>query len=244
MITNAIIGLIIILGSYTLLNTINPDLVNLNLGIKKVSIENFGISEDPELSGTTDLTVVPGDVVCPKSGGSVKIPDIVKSMAGKITYRWGAYGQSPPYINTGWNTAYDDGGYKDNCPTGTICLDCAGFTNYVLKCAGITPPQTSSAFNSGYGSYGLEEVKTMTLEGENVVINGIKLNPGDIIGWPTTVAASLGHSWGHVFVYYGDNMAAESTGTVGWPAGGSMKTFSVTTGQYKNSIKGVLRSGS
>jgi signal peptidase I len=38
MITNAIIGLIIILGSYTLLNTINPDLVNLNLGIKKVSI--------------------------------------------------------------------------------------------------------------------------------------------------------------------------------------------------------------
>jgi len=243
-VTQAILGLLLALGAYAILNTINPDLVNIGLGNLKsqtITVTYFGLS--PHQAGGTQSSVLTA-VVCPHSGGSAEIPTIVSSMSGNITYRWGGYGQNPPFPPVNPPSAdYNAGNYNSNCPTGTLCLDCAGFVNYVLSCAGITPPSTSADFNSGYGTGGLEQVKSMTLSGNDVIINGVKLNPGDILGW-TTTDLPPGATWGHVFIYTGNNPAAESEGTTGWPAGAAMDTFSVTNGKYANDIKAVLRTSS
>ncbi len=53
--TNAILGLLMALGSYALLNTINPDLLNINININKVTI---GV--DPEIHGDVPHAPVDG----------------------------------------------------------------------------------------------------------------------------------------------------------------------------------------
>ncbi len=51
-IQNALFGLILLLGAYAILNTINPDLVNLNISISKATIE---VSADEKLFGRTEI---------------------------------------------------------------------------------------------------------------------------------------------------------------------------------------------
>ena len=41
-ITQALLGILLILGSYLILNTINPDLVNFDLGLTPLEIKNQG----------------------------------------------------------------------------------------------------------------------------------------------------------------------------------------------------------
>ncbi|MCA9356227.1 fibronectin type III domain-containing protein [Candidatus Nomurabacteria bacterium] len=61
-ITNALIGLVIALGAYTILNTISPNLVNFNVSVKTVSFEADPIdfSEPPVLNADNTYAVAVG----------------------------------------------------------------------------------------------------------------------------------------------------------------------------------------
>lgn len=66
--TNAILGLVLALSAYLILNTLNPDLVNLNFLLRSVSIES--IEEDVDDAGNIIKfsTPLPGDA-CPSKEG-------------------------------------------------------------------------------------------------------------------------------------------------------------------------------
>ncbi len=201
---NAIFGLLIALGSYVLLNTINPQLLDVSLsGINDASITNSGgFTNSPVSLNFTP----PTGIVCPKAGGSARIAEIVNSLNGKVTYRFGGKGGPAPYPS---DTKMCDNNIACSsfCPTGTICLDCTGFVDYVLECAGLNPPGGSSgmAFSTGTG---LETITTQTEANGETVLNGQALKPGDVVGWTT---GTPGTSVGHAFVYIGGGKAAEST---------------------------------
>lgn len=131
---SAILGLIIALGSYALLNTINPALLGGGgVTINSVSA-TIGGDTDAPIGNTSTL---PSGIIC--SGGKINIPNIAKSFGGKMTYQMGEKG----------NTISSDG---------IIKLDCSGFVNYVLKCADVpfVNGGTASIFN------GAESVKTIS----------------------------------------------------------------------------------
>lgn len=110
-ITHAILGLLIALGAFLILNTINPQL--LNACLDKLPIATIEIGGDTDMPTVFNKNSLPSGIVC--SGNKSNIPNIVKSFSGKMTYEMGAKG------NAG--------------PNNTIKLDCSGFVNYVLDCA-------------------------------------------------------------------------------------------------------------
>lgn len=120
----AFLGLFIALGSYALLNTIDPRLLGGGgLTIDGVSVEIEGDTDEP----IGNITSLPPGIIC--GGGKINIPNIAKSFSGKMTYKMGAKGTVGP--------------------GNTIQFDCSGFANYVLKCAGVpfVNGGTASIFN-------------------------------------------------------------------------------------------------
>ena len=140
-ITKAILGLLIALGAYALLNTINPAMLGKNgVNISAVSAEIEGDSDAP-IGGINSL---PSGIVC--SGGKTNIPNIVNSFSGKMTYQMGAKGVAGP--------------------NNTIKLDCSGFVNYVLKCANVsfTNGGTASIFNGAEKVTSIQSTKVNSKE--------------------------------------------------------------------------------
>ncbi len=211
-------GIGIILSSYIILNTINPELLRLVPALEEVEFEG-----DPDaapgavLSGGTaavgrfklpSISTSLG-IICPGNGGVNNIYTIANSFKGKATYRYGAKGMPPetkPYPDY---KVCDGKRCGTFCPDGTICTDCSGFVNHVLQCAGMkTIPgyQNSTAAFSGPNGVGVNsnaiQIKSLSSDGTNVVINGtITLIPGDI----------LGKGGKHVIVYIGKGKIAHST---------------------------------
>lgn len=219
-ITNAFLGLLIAVSIFIILRTINPDLLNLDVGIENVEIGQ----QDPDVPAgyTVDYNVntgvinkyeLPSDLkttlglYCPGSGGSSEINEIATSFNNKTTYRFGGKGGHIP-SNWSWQGSSENPNAmcEDNrmcrtfCPSGTICLDCSGYVSHVLQCAGMTGGNlsgTSAIFSNG----DWESIKNNTTDLSNNTINGRELTPGDLIG---------GRKW-HVVIYIGNGQVAESS---------------------------------
>ena len=201
---SAIVGLLIALGAWALLNTINPALTGQN----GLSIS----SADAEIAGDTDVPTIfnkntlPTGIIC--DGGKQNIPNIAKSFAKKMTYEMGAKGIPGP--------------------ENTIKLDCSGFVNYVLDCAG------SNFVSGGTISIFSNAEKVTSISGAKV--NNIDLKIGDLVGWK---AGENAEKFGHVMIYIGNGnvQVADSHGTK--VVGEALGIFPIT--QYQARIKYIKR---
>ncbi len=216
----AITGLIIGLLSYVILSFIGITQLNLP------GIEYIGEIESPDLdipnsplleqnnSSTLNLgnlTPIPGRISCPHSGGIAALPQIAQSSLGKVTYRFGAKGGKPPY---GADEKTCDGRRCSQfCPEGTICLDCSGYVNFLLKCAGLRAYSGGTHSIFGCNCNNSEKINSFTATSAN----GITLNPGDVVGYPTGCGSGIGH----VYIYVGNGTLYESHGGGGTSEPGS-----------------------
>ena len=230
----ALFGLVIALGSYVFLNTLNPNLVNLtiNLPSKTLIYDNSAFQQSEfSASPTTETSLAPSNLsssgyMCPGSGGSAVIPGVLGSLQGKVTYRFGGgHSQNqPPYSQDTYMCPAGSGtSCSSFCPAGQLCLDCSSFVDTVLKCAGLSSPGggTGTLFSSGAGA---EKVQgDITYDGSTPVINGIALKDGDLVGW---LAGENGDDTGHVLIYSegmiydshgGNNGRIAGKATGGWP---------------------------
>lgn len=203
-ISGSIIGIVILLLSYTLLYQINPELTRLRaLNLKNIDpIE--GDSDTPSQNSSAGmpfsssansehLTAI--GIQCPQGGGSAKISEISKSFAGKVVYRFGSKnGQGSEQKE---DKAQETYGLL--CPNNdpwrekVVCYDCSGFARQVLWCAGFSKDPgmgTSVMFNPASA----EKIESC---GSNT-INNKELMAGDLIGWH-----------GHVIMYIGEGKIAE-----------------------------------
>ncbi len=220
---DAIKGLVLALGSYLILITINPDLVIIDFRLDKQTIK-------VEFSGDTNVGIPQTGISCPP-GVDCNIPNtpnenlvysIVSKLNGKTTYRFGGKGTPPPYQYE-TKECPPTGPCKTFCPPGTICLDCSGFVNFVLRYSGY------KEFNGGTQTIfsNAERVISMT---DNSV-NGTALKPGDLLGWTS------GNR--HVLIYVGNGKVADSHGGSGREPGKAIGIYSTT--EYKDKIKFIKR---
>lgn len=216
-ITKAILGLIIALGAFALLNTINPELLGKSgLNIKQVSAEIEGDTDVPVTLGSGG-TIQPSSVgiVCNKTGGFSVLPNVVKSFNNKMTYEMGAKGKAGP--------------------NGTIKYDCSGFVNAALQCAGVNKNSINGGTWTIFSGPKAEKINSPTSI-TNTSINNVDLQIGDLVGWK----AENGEKFGHVMIYIGGGLIADSHGgKAGRKPGGAYGQFSVE--KYKNRIKYVVR---
>lgn len=220
----AIFGLILALGIFILLGTINPNLLKVVPEIPKVNLTFDTSNYDSDATATVTQFTLPQDIglYCPKpaTGNRNEIKKIVDSFIGKTTYRYGGKGGDLPP-----NTVFGEKKPEHKtCPTDTVCLDCSGFVNHVINCAGFTPPGggTANIFASN------SQIISSISENQNqVTINGnYVLQPGDLVGFPST-----GNKVGHVWIYVGNGVFAESNGS------GRSKGDGVKTGRNITNIK-------
>ncbi len=212
-------GLALALAAYLLLNTINPRLVANDLSIANLNVEvdlegdtasyQTAIHYQGGTGGMTGYNFssahFPSGVMCPGQTGSVgDIATIARSFAGKITY---AQLESPPKGPRGTPAS-----------AGNFFLDCSSFVTTVLRCAGITPAynyaQTSVIFR------GKERVTSVNVISGEGYVNGIKLKPGDLIGW--TAQDGVSKNGGHVVIYIGNGLIMEAIGGKGRQPGKSV----------------------
>ncbi|MCX6753139.1 MAG: NlpC/P60 family protein [Candidatus Nomurabacteria bacterium] len=207
-ITGAIFGLILALASYALLNTINPAVLQVCLNqLPQATVTIGGDTNTPIASNITGT--LPSGIVC--TSGQSNIPAIANSFAGKMTYLMGAKGTPGP--------------------NNTIQLDCSGFVNYVLKCAGVP------FINGGTANIFSGAENVTSISGSSV--NGQALHIGDLLGWmPGELGNKYGGS-GHVMIYIGNSsvQAADSHG--GSSVGNALGVFPIT--KYATDIKHIKR---
>lgn len=198
-IVNTVIGFLLLLSIYTILRTINPQLLNLTPGIDASSLDpgQFNPSTDTVATNTSGVPTDAGTegITCPGSGGASAIPEIVASMAGKITYRYGGSGTNTNFVGQDAGNA---------CPTGQLCVDCAGFINYVYACAGLKPPDGgANILFSSADQANKYSASITSMSAAGPTVDNDPLTVGDILGWPNPD--------GHVIMYIGNGQTAEAT---------------------------------
>jgi hypothetical protein len=249
MMMSAIFGLILALGGWVIINTINPNLASsLSIKIPKLKLlegDSAVYSNTPTSvsGGTGTAYTLPTNIglFCPGSGGSAQIPAIITSFQGKVAYRWGGkggalpagsnYPLSPSEVNNGAYMCTDDSGAKvpcnTFCPAGNTCLDCSGFVNHVRQCAGSAHYPTGTSGMTALSN--AEQVDMSQLNSQGTQIGSYVLVPGDILVWN-----------GHVVIYFGNGKIAEAAGGVGGrQKGGNIKIGSIK--QYKDDITHILK---
>ncbi len=228
-VVSAILGLLIAVGSYTLLNTINPDLLGKSgLNIKQVAIQLVGDVNSPVPINLAKKNTKTLGIKCGGKGGYSAIPSIVNSFENKMTYS-----QDIPKGQLG-----ADGK--------TIKLDCSGFVDTVLICSGLDI--TKIGINGGtvdiFGISKAEKVNKKTIMVSSIdgkvtgSINGKSLKIGDLVGWPPQDDEKRN---GHVMIYVGNGRVADSHGPTD-VVGRALGEFSLM--KYKNRITYVIRTQS
>jgi hypothetical protein len=246
-ISRAILGLLLALASYAILNTLNPNLLQIgltNLDTANVS-DTGGFTEDTIgstnsaggfVSGTNfpeKIKAIRPDIYCPGSGGASVVPQIVESFKGKVTYVLGGHGSVGPKTSDG----------KD-----TVGMDCVDFSNAVRECAGLAP--TSYACDDG------EQIRNTWGDSASITSTGaktissseIQFKPGDVLAWPKqwdTYDSPDSLNSGHQMIYVSPGVMAEAS-----PDAGSLPRYSPGEGaktnnrfyalpRYSNAIKCV-----
>lgn len=181
-IRNAILGLLVALGSYAILNTINPTLLSTNINLPDVTLTDKTIvggesTTSFSTAGTTALQAI--GVTC--SGNDLSA--IAQTFVGKVTY-----------------SKVD--GVKNTITGGKLNTDCSGFVDQVYACAGLNDPGGNTA---GIFS-GAETVTNISADGTTV--NGQTLKVGDLLGW---IPSSDPGGNGHVVMYIGNGQIIEDT---------------------------------
>lgn len=253
MMRDAVLGLVLALGAWIIINTINPNLAaTLGITIPQTSIRVLegdsgvysNVATGAPGGGTNTANQLPTDIglYCPGSGGSAAIPAIIDSFEKKVAYRWGGKGgalppgasyplspseQPPknPYMCK--NDAGQTVPCNTFCPGGNVCLDCSGFINHVRACAGLPTYQTNTQGMTNAPN--AEPVDMSQLNGSGTIIGSYTLVPGDILVWN-----------GHVVVYYGGGKIAESSGgSAGRQKDGNIVIAS--TKKYKKKITHIIK---
>ncbi|MEK9157547.1 MAG: pilin [Patescibacteria group bacterium] len=188
--TNTLFGIVILMATYSIAFLIDPRTTYFN----SLTIETIDRIAYVNQSGLAEGSLIfdpPGDILC---SPDYSISEIVHSMENKVTYRLGGVGQAPPY-------ALESETYVNSCPEGQICLDCAGFVDYVLSCAELETSRLAirAAFSPS------EPITSCT----STKVNGKNLVPGDIL----SITANNGVTqWPHVWIYIDNGQTAESWG--------------------------------
>lgn len=126
-------GLVLALGSYIILNSINPNLLNLCPDITPVTITIDDIVGDLNVPFANKLNkeeLKEEDIHCPGTGGVSELSKIAQSFVGKSVI----YSQNQRETISGNN----------------IYLDCSSFVAQVYSCAGLSAPggSTHTMFSS------------------------------------------------------------------------------------------------
>jgi len=182
-ITNALLGLLIALGAYALLNTINPDLLKTDIKIDRTIIAYAGAPESSVPFTPISQVALQGlGINCTGSGGNTALASIAQSFGGKTTYSMTAR-------NTANSTA--------------VFADCSSFVAQVYKCAGLNIPGN----NTGEMFGGASAVTVTNINGTK--INGTELQVGDLLGWKQ----GGGEQFGHVVMYIGNGNVIDAQRT-------------------------------
>ena len=219
-ITNAVVGLVLLMSAFTIAFLIDPDTVAFEtLTLKYIDpVEYIELSNDlagqlavgPGSPGGT--AGIPAEILCDPS---YPIDEIAISTIGNITYRYGAKGGPPPY---GAEDKVDPNGvpYSSYCPEGTLCFDCSGYADFLRTCAGLPPADETGGTTGIFGENcsASENVETWD---ESGVVNGVPMVPGDLVGRPGE----------HVLVYIGNGQVADAHGS-GRPPGEGVGIFSIS----------------
>jgi len=187
-ITNAVFGLLLALGSWTLLNTINPDLLNTSLSSLinvEVSVELGGEGTNPLDERTIKDQLTSVGITCPKSGGIGAMVGIAQSYIGRSNYSMELR-----------NTVSD----------GKANVDCSSYVSQTYVCAGLSNPGGTSA-----GIFGSGSTSVTSISADGTTVNGIALKIGDLIGW----TAGGEEKYGHVMMYIGNGKMIDAQGQGG-----------------------------
>lgn len=183
-ITNAILGLLLALGAFALLNTINPNLLDIGLGNLPTATVTMPGGDEMATSFTplSDDILKNHGIYCPGTGGKSELPKIAKSFERKVTY-------SQEKRSTATNN--------------TIYLDCSSYAKQVYKCAGLD----LKGYNTASMFPGTE---TITSINGNTINGNYQLQPGDVLGWMNGETSK--YKGGHVVVYYNTGNQIETHG--------------------------------
>jgi len=182
-IMNAILGLLIALGAWLLLNTLNPKLLNVCLDLPDVKIEIGGDENSAPFVPLDKNKLTDLGFYCPGTTNPGKereeLEKIAKSFLNKKVV----------YSNDRRNTISD----------GTLYLDCSSFVKQVYKCAGLD-------FNGNITANMFPGTTTIVkIEGNKV--NGEELQIGNLLGWVN--GESRKYNGGHVIMYIGNGQSIE-----------------------------------
>lgn len=189
-ITNAILGLLIALGSFLILNTINPQLLNVCLKLAPATI----VIDD--LGGESSEPFVPINKTTLKNTFGI---DCEGNDGKGNTGRNAVAGIAKEFIN---KTIYSQD--KRNTTTSSkIYVDCSSFAAQVYVCAGLPSPggRSTDIFSSG---------NTKKVDG--ATFDFTTLHSGDLIGWKP---GDNGDKNGHVMIYLGNGQMIDTQGTKG-----------------------------
>ena len=189
-IVQAILGLLLALGAWTLLNTINPNLLDSSLSsLKDVTIDVTVVSPESPVafSPIQQSSLQSAGIVCNNSGGASALTSTAQSFIGHSTYN-----QNLRNTMTG----------------STANVDCSSFVDQTYTCAGLPSPgnNTRAIFSSGATSVKSTDI---SVNGANVTVGGTLLKPGDLLGWTT---GQGGESSGHVIMYVGNGQIIDAQG--------------------------------
>lgn len=224
-ITNAVIGFVLLLGTYAILYTVNPELTLLT-GLELPMVdprEYVAVSGDTAGAANKEKLARLG-IIC---DSQTNVLTVATSFVGKTAYRMGGKGGDPPFE---YETKISPSGtpYRDFCPPDNICLDCSGYVHLVASCAGLTPVAPDKGTRGIFMN--APEVDSCSKKSVTLTDGSVQqLKPGDLIGFPG-YQTSLGDATdriGHVWMYLGEDLLINSAGS-GREAGKAVFTQSLS----------------
>ncbi len=217
-IRNALLGLLLVLGAYTILYTINPALLNTSLSsvdtvTVQVSLDDLGGESSAPFQPINKTKLQTLGITCPENG-SASLYAISATFINRSTYS-----------QTARNTS--DGK--------TAYLDCSSFVAQVYACAGLTKPGN----NTREIFAGAETIPIDGISADGTKVNGKELKVGDLLGWPQPGAKAPPS--GHVVMYRGSGYVIDAQGstTKENTLNGAVKTRPLT--YFKDKIKFIKR---
>lgn len=185
-ITNALLGLVIALGSWALLNTLNPELLKMCLKLPEaiIMIDLGGEGTTPLNETIIQTQLQSVGVTCPKSGGANAMIGIAQSYVGRSFYSQES---------------------RNTTSGGKVNLDCSSYVSQVYVCAGLSNPGGTTA-----GIFGAGRTSVTSISTDGKMVNDTELKAGDLLGWRQ---GENGEKNGHVVMYIGNGQVIDAQGS-------------------------------